>query len=109
MMALVGVRGGAWDPEALHALARESYAFRDRSDPVGSSEQGLHTWDGELSDPSQFAERRKRVEALLARAKALDTSGWSKDDRVDAILLRAQLEREAFFGGALQFARTQPQ
>ena len=109
ILALVALLAGASDPAALHALAREYYAFRDRSDPVGSSEQGLHTWDGELSDPSQFAERRKRVEALLARAKALDTSGWSKDDRVDAILLRAQLECEAFFGSVLQFEETDPQ
>lgn len=99
----------ASDPAALRALARDYYAFRDRSDPVGSSDSGLHTWDAELSDPTQVAAQRTRVDEFLAQAKALETGGWSKDDRIDAILFVAQLEREAFSAHVLQFEETNPQ
>ncbi len=103
------LRGTAPDPAALHALAHEFYGWRDRADPVGSSDQGLHTWDGELSDPAAFPERRKHVEALLAQVAALRTEGWPRDERVDALLFKAQLEREAFSGRVLQPEETNPQ
>ena len=102
------LRGTAPDPAALHALAHEFYGWRDRADPVGSSDQGLHTWDGELSDPAAFPERRQHVEALLAQVAALRTEGWPKDERVDALLFKAQLEREAFSGRVLQSEETNP-
>ena len=84
-------------PDALRAVARDYFAWRDRNDPVGSSEQGLHTWDDQLSDPSmpRILERRRHVQQLLAQVKALRTDGWSKDDRVDAAVFRAELERVA--------------
>ena len=75
---LVAAAAPASDPAALHAMAREYYAWRDREDPVSSSNQGLHTWDDQLSDEAmpKVLERRKHVEALLARVKALPTVGW---------------------------------
>ena len=108
---LVAAAAPASDPAALHAMAREYYAWRDREDPVSSSNQGLHTWDDQLSDEAmpKVLERRKHVETLLARVKALPTVGWSKDDRVDAALFRAQLEQAAFFGRVLRFEETNPQ
>jgi uncharacterized protein (DUF885 family) len=108
---LVAAAAPPSDPAALHAVAHEYYAWRDRQDPVSSSNQGLHTWDDQLSDQSmpKVLERRKYVEALLARVKALPTAGWSKDDRIDAALLRAQLAQVSFFGRVLRFEETNPQ
>ena len=106
---LVALLVAASDPAALQALARDYYAWRDRGDPVGSSDQGLHTWDSELSDPAAFVERRRHVGEVLSQVSALRTEGWSKNDRADAILLRAQLERDAFSGRVLQAEETNPQ
>jgi uncharacterized protein (DUF885 family) len=108
MVVLLAALLAASDPSVLRALARDWYAWRDRADPVNSSDQGLHTWDAELSDPTRVVERRQHVEAVLAQVKALRTEGWSKDDRIDAALLRAQLERESFYGRVLQFEETNP-
>jgi uncharacterized protein (DUF885 family) len=108
MVVLLAALLAASDPSVLRALARDWYAWRDRADPVSSSDQGLHTWDAELSDPTRVVERRQHVEAVLAQVKALRTEGWSKDDRIDAALLRAQLERESFYGRVLQFEETNP-
>jgi len=101
----------ASDPAALRAMARDYYAWHDRENPVNSSDQGLHTWDDQLSDRSmpKVLERRKLVEALLAKVKALPVADWSKDDRVDSALFRAQLEQEAFSGRVLRFEETNPQ
>ena len=98
----------ASDPAAMRAIAREYYDWRNRNDPVTSSDQGLHTWDDALSDPAGFPERRRHVEAVLAEVKALQTQGWNKDDRVDAILLRAQLEGDALDGRVLQAEESKP-
>jgi len=101
----------ASDPAALRAMALDYYAWHDRENPVNSSDQGLHTWDDQLSDRSmpKVLERRKHVQALLAKVKALPVADWSKDDRVDAALFRAQLEQEAFSGRVLRFEETNPQ
>ena len=106
---LVALLVAASAPAELHRLAHDYYGWRDRADPVGSSDQGLHTWDGDLSDPAAFPERRKHVEAVLAQVAALRIDRWSKDEKIDAILLRAQLERDAFSGRVLQFQETNPQ
>ena len=98
----------ASDPAAMRAIAREYYDWRNRNDPVTSSDQGLHTWDDALSDPAGFPERRRHVEAVLAEVKALQTQGWNKDDRIDAILLRAQLEGDALDGRVLQAEESKP-
>ena len=100
----------ASDPAALRAMAHHYYAWRDREYPVLSSDQGLHTWDDRLSDRStpKVLERRKRVEALLAKVKALPVASWSKEDRIDAALFRAQLEQASFSGRLLRFEETNP-
>lgn len=108
MSFLIAIALAASDPAALRALARDYYAWNHFNDPVGSSSQGLHTWDDRLSDPAAFADRRRHVAALLAQVKALQTAGWSKDDRADALLFRAQLEGRAFEGRVLQFDETNP-
>ncbi len=101
----------ASSPDSLQALARRYYAWRDQSYPVSSSDQGLHTWDNRLADYSMAAVRARRthVDQLLARIKALNTKGWSRDDRIDYLLFRSRLEGVAFFGRVLLPEESDPQ
>jgi uncharacterized protein (DUF885 family) len=98
-------------PASLQALARSYYAWRDSSNPVSSSDQGLHTWDDRLTDftmPAVLA-RRRHVTELLARVGAMRTAAWARDDRIDWLLFRAQLEGMAFFDRVMQNEETNPQ
>ncbi|MEO8045065.1 MAG: DUF885 domain-containing protein [Spartobacteria bacterium] len=83
---------------ALHKLADEFYSWRNEQYPVRSSEAGLHTWDDRLTDysPAQIAERAKHIQDLLAKVNAMQTAEWPKDERIDWILFRSQLEGFAF-------------
>jgi len=96
---------------ALHKLANDYYNWRNENDPVSSSNAGLHTWDDRLADfsPAKIAERAQHVRALLdkVRAKKIDT--WPKDEQIDAILFRSQLENVDFQNRVLKFERTNPQ
>ena len=78
----------------LHKLADEYYAWRNENYPVRSSEAGLHTWDDRLTDysPAKIAERAQHVRSLLDKARAMKTDNWPKNERIDWILFRAQLE-----------------
>ncbi|MFZ0636692.1 MAG: DUF885 domain-containing protein [Candidatus Acidiferrales bacterium] len=98
-------------PEKLRQLAHEYYQWRDENDPVGSSDQGLHTWDDKLMDYSEraVAARRKHVVELLTRIDAMKTDSWAKDDRIDWLLFRAELERVAFFDRVIRSEETDPQ
>jgi len=100
------VIGGA----ALHKLADDYYAWRNENYPVFSSNAGLHTWDNRLTDysPAKIAERAQHVRALLDKVRAIKTDSWSKDDQIDAILFRAQLEDVDFQNRILKFERTNP-
>jgi uncharacterized protein (DUF885 family) len=99
------------DPAALRKLATDFYNWRNENYPVGSSEMGLHTWDDRLTDYSaaKLAERAQHVAKLLGQVRTMSTSGWSKDDRVDWLLFRSQLEGAEFGDRVLQFERTNPQ
>src|SRR5262245_49339512 len=99
------------DPAAPRRIASEYYAWRNQQSPVASSGQGLHTWDDRLADYSEtaIAARRLRVTELLERVRRLDSTAWSKDDRVDAVLFLAQLEAADFFDRTLARAETDPQ
>jgi uncharacterized protein (DUF885 family) len=98
-------------PATLHSLARAYYAWRDSSYPVGASDQGLHTWDDRLTSYSLPAvqARRRHVVNLLARVRALPAERWARDDRIDWLLFRAQLEAVAFFDRVMQNEETNPQ
>src|SRR5689334_20017946 len=52
---------------------------------------------------------RRHVAALLDSVKAMPASKWPKDDRVDWMLFRAQLEGADFFGRTLQPEESDPQ
>jgi uncharacterized protein (DUF885 family) len=95
---------------ALHKLAGDYYAWRNENFPVRSSNEGLHTWDNKLTDysPAKIAERAQHVHALLDKVRAIKTDSWPKDDRIDAILFRAQLEDVDFQNRILKFERTNP-
>ncbi len=98
-------------PAKLRQLATEYYRWRNQAYPVASSDQGLHTWDDKLADYSAeaIAARLQRVNQLLAQVKAMPGDSWDRDARIDWLLFRAQLEREAFWGGVLRFEETNPQ
>lgn len=94
------LRPAAASPASMRTLALRYYAWRDSVYPVASSDQGKHTWDARLADyrMSAVRERRAHVARTLAEVRAMKTSGWSRDDEVDWLLLRSQLARDDFFG-----------
>ena len=96
---------------ALHKLANDYYNWRNENDPVSSSNAGLHTWDDRLADfsPAKIAERAQHVRALLEKVRAMKIDTWPKDEQIDAILFRSQLENVDFQNRVLKFERTNPQ
>jgi uncharacterized protein (DUF885 family) len=95
----------------LHKLTDDYYAWRNEHYPVRSSEAGLHTWDDRLTDYSldKIAERAQHVRSLLDEVRGIKTDNWPKDERIDWILFRAQLENVEFGDRVLKFERTNPQ
>ena len=96
---------------ALMQLAKDYYNWRNENYPVGSSESGLHTWDNKLTDyaPAKMAERAQHVRALLDKVRAMQTESWARDQRIDWILFRAQLENVEFGDRVLKFEQTNPE
>jgi len=96
---------------ALHKLANDYYNWRNENDPVSSSNAGLHTWDDKLADfsPVKINERTQHVRALLDKVRAMKIDTWPKDEQIDAILFRSQLENVDFGNRVLKFERTNPQ
>ena len=92
-------------------MADDYYAWRNENYPVRSSDAGLHTWDDRLTDysPAKIAERAQHVHSLLEKVRAMKTDNWPKNDRIDWILFRAQLENIDFGDRILKFERTNPQ
>jgi uncharacterized protein (DUF885 family) len=98
-------------PADLVKLANDYYKWRQENFPVDSSDEGLHTWDDKLTDytTDALAGRRKYLQDALAKVRVFRTDGWSKDDRIDWLLFRAQLERDEFFDRVTRFEETNPQ
>ncbi|HMC82102.1 MAG TPA: DUF885 domain-containing protein [Candidatus Polarisedimenticolia bacterium] len=98
-------------PDSLRKLAHDYYGWRNSQYPVSSSDQGLHTWDDRVTDFSgaAVAERRAHVRRLLAVVRAMRSGSWSRDDRIDWLLFRAELERVAFWDRVLRLEETDPQ
>jgi uncharacterized protein (DUF885 family) len=105
------VKTGPADIAALHKMADEYYAWRNENYPVASSDAGLHTWDNRLTDYSdvKIAERAQHVRKLLDQVRAMATSNWPKDDRIDWMLFRSQLDGVDFNSRVLQSEKTDPQ
>jgi uncharacterized protein (DUF885 family) len=106
---------------AFHRMAEDYYAWRNENFPVRSSDAGLHTWDDRLTDyaPARIDERARHVRELLDKMRGskvdppAQSSGaagsWPKEERIDVILFRAQLEEADFGNRVLKFERTNPQ
>src|SRR6266550_7690819 len=86
-------------PADLQRLAQDYYNWRNQNYPVASSDAGLHTRDNKLTDYSLSAVlmRRLQVKEVLAKVRAMPTANWSKEDRIDWLLFRAQLDGTDFF------------
>jgi uncharacterized protein (DUF885 family) len=98
-------------PAELRKLAADYYDWRNQQYPVTSSDAGLHTWDDKLTDYglSALLARRLHVKEVLAKVRAMQTEKWSKDDRIDWLLFRSQLESIVFFDRVMDFEETDPQ
>ena len=98
-------------PADLRKLAADYYTWRNQNYPVASSDAGLHTWDNKLTDYSLSAVlmRRLQVKETLAKVSGMQTANWSKDDRIDWLLFRAQLEGIAVFNRVIDFEASDPQ
>ena len=101
----------AASPASLRTIAHAYYAWSDSVYPVNTSDQGNHRWDDRITDyrPAGIRARRAHVATLLGRVRAMRTDRWSKDDRVDWLLFRSQLERADFFGRGLAPEASDPQ
>jgi uncharacterized protein (DUF885 family) len=104
-------KAGTGDSAELRKLADDYYAWRNANYPVGSSDSGLHTWDDRLTDYSaaKIEERAQHVRKLLDQVRALPAARWPKDDRIDWMLFRSQLEGADFNSRVLQSEKTDPQ
>jgi uncharacterized protein (DUF885 family) len=98
-------------PESLRKIASDYYRWRDQSYPVASSGQGLHTWDDRLTDfsPRAVEARRKHVAELRSQVRAMPADSWEKNDRVDWLLFRSQLDTVEFFDRVMDPEATNPQ
>ncbi len=98
-------------PADLRRMADDYYNWRNQNYPVASSDAGLHTWDEKLTDYSLSAllARRLRVKEVLGKVRTMQTANWSKDDRIDWLLFRSELEGIAFFDRVIDFEETDPQ
>jgi uncharacterized protein (DUF885 family) len=98
-------------PADLRKLADDYYNWRNQNYPVASSDNGLHTWDNRLTDYSLTAilARRLKVKETADKVRAMKTDNWSKDDQIDWLLFRSQLEGIEFFNRVVNFEENDPQ
>src|SRR5713226_4694278 len=98
-------------PAELRKIANDYYNWRNQNYPVASSDAGLHMWDSKLTDysPAAIAARRQHVRSLLAQVNAMPTAKWKKDDQIDWLLFRSQLEGVVFFDRVMDFEHADPQ
>src|SRR4030081_253346 len=98
-------------PADLRRLDSDYYNWRNQNYPVASSDAGLHTWDNKLTDYSLSAVlmRRLQVKEVLAKVRAMPAANWIKDDRIDWLLFRSQLDGIDFFNRVIDFEGSDPQ
>lgn len=110
LFAALSAQSQPLTPATLRTTAHDFYTWRQTNYPVGASDQGMHAYDDRLTDYSAkaIAERRAYVRQLLDRIHATDARQWSKDDRLDFLLFRAQIERTEFGDRVLRVEETSP-
>lgn len=98
-------------PSDMRELAHAYYVWRDAAYPVATSQLGDHRYDDKLTDFGMAAvlARRKHVSQLIARVEALPVEGWTKDERIDRLLLLSQLRWADWFGRKLDPEQRDPQ
>lgn len=98
-------------PAELHALAHEYYEWQKKTYPVSASDQGFHAADDKLDDfsPAAIARNAAHVRTLLDRIRGANIGGWAKDDIIDWLLFRSQLERDDFPERVLKPEESDPQ
>jgi uncharacterized protein (DUF885 family) len=111
LVSLTTMAQSTSSPASLRRIAEDYYNWRNQNYPVFSSDAGLHTWDNKLTDysPAAIAARRAHVINLLAQVNRMPAAKWKKDDRIDWLLFRAQLEGPAFFDRVMDFEHSDPQ
>src|SRR5258705_9027203 len=97
-IALIMAATATLTPQSLRSAAHEYYEWQKREFPVFASDQGFHAYDDRITDYSAaaIARRTAHVHDLLEQVRKTDITRWSKDDQIDAILFRAQLEAPDF-------------
>ncbi len=102
---------GQGSPATLRQLAHEYYEWQTREFPVDSSDAGLYTYDGQLTDysPAAIEARHRHVRELLERVRSMQTASWSKDERIDRALFLSQLEKPDFDARVLKKEQANPQ
>lgn len=96
---------------AFAVLSRQAVDDWMRLSPVAATQAGDHRYDDQLDDLSA-AGRQRRMEisrALLAKLDAIDTSALSRENQVDAALLRNQLQSDIWSNDVLQDWAWDPQ
>jgi len=108
---ILGAGADPKSPDVLKRIASEYYPWRDQNYPVTGSIQGKHTWDDRLTDyaPQAIAARREHIAGLLAQIRAMPADSWQKDDRIDWLLFRSQLETVEFFDRVMNPTASDPQ
>ncbi|HVS80887.1 MAG TPA: DUF885 domain-containing protein [Pyrinomonadaceae bacterium] len=111
MIVSTNITSAQTPPTTLRRTAIDYYHWRNQEFPVASSDAGMHLWDSKLTDysPAAIAARRQHVRGLLAQVNAIRTEKWNKDDRIDWLLFRSQLEGVAFFDRVMDFEHADPQ
>jgi uncharacterized protein (DUF885 family) len=97
--------------QKLHKIADDYYEWSKVNYPVFASDQGDHRFDERMTDysASAIAKRRAHVTELLAKVSAMEIAKWPKDEKIDWILFRSQLEGADFGNRVLQSEESDPQ
>ncbi|MGE3109451.1 MAG: DUF885 family protein [Phycisphaerales bacterium] len=92
--AMLAPRAGA-QPSALKAILDEHVEWLYEEDPLEAVRRGEERFWGRMRDesPAAYNRRLEQVRDRLARLTALAPEGLSESERVDADLLRYELER----------------
>ncbi len=93
------------------ALSQKTLESWMQLSPVSATQIGEHRFDAELDDLSAEGQQRAldTTKALLAELEAIDTAALSRDNQVDAALLRHQLKSDIWNSEVMQAAQWDPQ